>query len=164
MTSGTTRPGAAKAAPGPLIAAAVLLLAGIGLFTQAVRAARDNGVTVGGPTAAPLIVTGIWVLVASSYLVGRLRTREAAPAVRWHTPGLLLAALIGYAVALKYTVAGYALATSLFILISARLLSTRPLREVIVRDLCVAIGLSLGIYLAFTRLLGIVLPAGVLPL
>ena len=38
------------------------------------------------------------------------------------------------------------------------------MREVIVRDVVVAVGLSLGIYLVFTRLLGIVLPAGVLPL
>jgi putative tricarboxylic transport membrane protein len=44
------------------------------------------------------------------------------------------------------------------------LLNTRPVREVIVRDVIVAVGLSVTIYLVFTRLLGIVLPAGVLPL
>ena len=32
------------------------------------------------------------------------------------------------------------------------------------RDVVVAVGLSVAIYLVFTRLLGIALPAGVLPL
>jgi putative tricarboxylic transport membrane protein len=86
------------------------------------------------------------------------------PATTWRTPAFLLVALIVYAVVLKYTVVGYVLSTVAFVLVAARLMSTRPLREVIVRDLLTAVGLSVGIYLVFTRLLGIVLPAGVLPL
>jgi putative tricarboxylic transport membrane protein len=77
---------------------------------------------------------------------------------------MLAAALLGYALVLKYTVVGYVIATAVFFVVAARLLSTRRVRDVIVRDLVVAVALSLGIYLAFTRLLGISLPAGVLPL
>ncbi|HCT76802.1 MAG TPA: hypothetical protein DGG94_02580 [Micromonosporaceae bacterium] len=165
----TVDEGAAPAAPGPrrrgsLIAGGVLLIGGVALFLQALSAGRESGVVLGGPTLAPIIVTGIWVAVALAYFLGQLRNAQATEKVRWRTPFLLLAALIGYAVVLKYTVVGYVLSTAVFILIAARLLSTRPYREVIVRDMSVAIGLSLAIYLSFTRMLGIVLPAGVLPL
>jgi putative tricarboxylic transport membrane protein len=153
---------------GPLAVGAVLLLTGFTLLWQAVSAGTDNGVTLGGPTLAPIVVTGLWVVVAAWYLLEAVRKRIAGPdrleRGAWRTPALLLVALIVYSVVLKYTVLGYVLATVVFVLVSARLLSTRPWREVIVRDVSTAVGLSLGIYLLFTRLLGIVLPAGVLPL
>ncbi|MEU4626453.1 tripartite tricarboxylate transporter TctB family protein [Actinoplanes sp. NPDC023801] len=162
------RPAAEPSASGPVAVGAVLLLAGFTLLWQAVSTAAGNGVTLGGPTLAPLVVTGLWVVVAAWYLLDAVRKRVAAPEhlgrAAWRTPALLLVALIVYSVVLKYTVLGYVLATAAFVLVSARLLSTRPWREVIVRDLATAAGLSLGIYLIFTRLLGIVLPAGVLPL
>lgn len=161
-------PEAAPSASGSPVAGVVLLLAGAALLWQAVTTGIDNGVTLGGPTLAPIVVTGLWVAVALGYLLETVRKRaataEAAGVATWRTPLLLLVALICYAVVLKYTVLGYVLATAVFVLVSARLLSTRPVREVIVRDLVTAVGLSVGIYLVFTRLLGIVLPAGVLPL
>jgi putative tricarboxylic transport membrane protein len=174
VTDAVQNPGAAKAAPGPRIAAVLLFVTGAILFGQAVTATGEYGFSPSGPALAPVIVTGLWVVVALAYLVESLRApAEAAEESddpervvrgRWSTPFLLLAALIGYAFVLKYTVAGYILATAGFVLVTARLLSSRPAREVIVRDVLVAIGLSVGIYLLFTRLLGIVLPAGVLPL
>lgn len=166
--TGTDEPGAAKSGPGSIVAGGILLLAGAVLLAQSVTTAVDNGVTLGGPTLAPVIVTGLWVVVASAYLVGRIRERGAVAVavdrMSWHTPVFLLVALVGYSVVLKYTVVGYVLSTIVFVLLSARLLSTKPWRAVIVRDLSTAIGLSLAIYLVFTRLLGIALPAGVLPL
>ncbi|MET7423037.1 tripartite tricarboxylate transporter TctB family protein [Dactylosporangium sp. NPDC005555] len=163
---GTAEPGAATAGPGPLVAGAVLLLAGAALLAMSIASAVQSGVTLGGPTLAPIIVTGLWVVVALAYLAGRIRARGIGRGIpmTWRTPALLLVALVGYSVMLKYTVVGYVLSTMLFVLVAARLMSTRPLRTVIVRDLMTAVGLSLGIYLLFTRLLGIVLPAGVLPL
>lgn len=148
---------------GPRVAAGVLLAAGIGLLVNAIMAAAEDGVTLGGPRLAPLIVTGGWVLLAAIHLVRQLAAPEGRRFVA-STPLLLVAALVGYALVLKYTVAGYVLATTLFFLAAAKLLSTRPVREFLVRDVIVAVALSLAIYLAFTRLLGISLPAGVLPL
>jgi putative tricarboxylic transport membrane protein len=157
-----------------LVAGAVLVVAGVALFTRALLTGLDRGITLGGPTTAPIVVTGLWVVVAAAYLVTRIHAaRRAAPGaatssgpggVRWRTPLLLLVALLAYAIVLKYTVVGYVLATTAFYLASARLLGTRPWRETVVRDAAVAVGLSLAIYLTFTKLLGIVLPAGVLPL
>ncbi|WP_203688415.1 tripartite tricarboxylate transporter TctB family protein [Catellatospora coxensis] len=159
-------PGAAKAAPGPIVAGGMLFAVGALLFAQALALAGERGYAPSGPGLAPVIVTGLWVLVSLGYLAESIRNR-AVPTEgggSWRTPLLLLAALIVYALVLKYTVTGYVLATAAFVLVTARTLSTRPVREVVVRDLAVAVGLSVGIYLVFTRLLGIVLPAGVLPL
>ncbi|WP_377308299.1 tripartite tricarboxylate transporter TctB family protein [Phytohabitans flavus] len=75
-----------------------------------------------------------------------------------------MAALVGYALVLEYTVVGYVPATAVFFVAAARLLGDRPWREVILRDAVVALALSLVIYVAFTRFLDIQLPAGVLPL
>jgi putative tricarboxylic transport membrane protein len=156
------------------MAGVVLCTAGAALFVQALGQWRDGSRELGSPATAPLIVTGLWTVVALSYVVsclkGRLPQAEEhgdsaePPRVRWLTPALLLAALTVYAVVLKYTVAGYILATAVFFFASARLLSVRPWREVVLRDVTVAIVLPVVIYLLFTRVLGIMLPAGVLPL
>jgi putative tricarboxylic transport membrane protein len=168
----------APAGPGPrtrAVAGVVLVAVGVALFVRALVAGLDRGITLGGPTSAPIAVTALWVVVATAYLVGRVRAlaREraaspdeppAGPGIRWRVPALLMVLLLGYAVVLKYTVVGYVLATALFFLGSARLLEHRPLRGTILRDAVIAVGLALAIYLVFTRLLGISLPAGVLPL
>jgi putative tricarboxylic transport membrane protein len=161
-------PAAADAASGgpvtgPRVAGGVLLAAGILLFVNAISAAVQDGVTLGGPRLGPLIVTGGWVVLAAVYCVRQLVAPEGGRFVV-STPLLLVAALVAYALVLKYTVVGYVIATGVFFVVAARLLSTRGIRDAIVRDLVVAMVLSLGIYLAFTRLLGISLPAGVLPL
>ncbi|MEV0717720.1 tripartite tricarboxylate transporter TctB family protein [Asanoa sp. NPDC050611] len=165
-----TEPDRTEASPlAGLAAGVVLVVAGVALFTRALVAGAENGITLGGPTTAPIVVTGLWVVVAVAYLgtqVAAWRRRGQGPIDRpaWRAPLLLLALLVAYAVVLKYTAVGYVLATLAFYVGAAQLLSTRPLREVIVRDAIVGAVLALGIYLAFTKLLGIVLPAGVLPL
>jgi len=153
-----------------LAAGVVLVAAGLALFTRALLVGADRGITLGGPTSAPIVVTGLWVVVAVVYLGTRVAAwrrrvpRPAAARPTWRVPILLLGLLVAYAFVLKYTAVGYVFATVLFYVGAAALLSTRPVREVIVRDAIVGVVLSLAIYLAFTKLLGIVLPAGVLPL
>jgi putative tricarboxylic transport membrane protein len=136
------------------IAGVVLLLAGVGLFLQALTRFDTSGASY-----APLLVTGMWVVVAALYLV-----KHSGPIqIRWRTPALLLGVLVAYAFVLKYTVVGYVLATFVFFVVAARLMSS-SFKAHWARDVSVAIGLSLGIYLVFTKLLGISLPAGVLPI
>jgi putative tricarboxylic transport membrane protein len=159
---------AADAAPGgpvigPRVAGGVLLTAGIVLFVNAISAAAEDGLTLGGPRLGPLLVTGGWVVLAAVYCVRQVVAPEGGRFVI-STPLMLVAGLVAYALVLKYTVVGYVIATAVFFLFAARLLNIQGVRDVIVRDLVVAVALSLGIYLAFTRLLGISLPAGVLPL
>lgn len=153
-----------------LAAGVVLVAAGLALFTRALLAGADRGITLGGPTTAPIVITGLWVAVAIAYLGAQAaawRRRGPRPATArptWRVPVLLMGLLVAYAFVLKYTAVGYVLATVVFYVGAAQVLSTRPVRQVIVRDAIVGVVLSLTIYLSFTKLLGIVLPAGVLPL
>jgi putative tricarboxylic transport membrane protein len=78
-------------------------------------------------------------------------TKTHWPAVGW--TGL---ALVLYALALNPL--GYVLATSLFFPVVARILDSRKPG----RDLIIGVGLSLVIYITFTRFLGVRLPAGLL--
>jgi putative tricarboxylic transport membrane protein len=158
---------AARAAVAPLVAAVVLLLVGGAAFARAAITATEDGLGLSTPTLAPLVVTGLWVVLAAAYLIGQLRSRTAYPADErpgWRAPALLLALLVAYALVLKYTVVGYVISTALFFFGATRALGSRPWREVLVRDAATSVLLALLIYLVFTRLLDIALPAGVLPL
>ncbi|BCB91931.1 tripartite tricarboxylate transporter TctB family protein [Phytohabitans suffuscus] len=153
---------------GPRIAAVVVLLAGAGMLVRAIQDAVQHGLTVDGPRLAPLIVTSGWVVLGGAYLAQSWTAepvrRERAPRASWFVPAALMAALVGYALVLEYTVLGYVPATAVFFVAAARLLGDRPWRAVILRDAVVALALSLVIYVAFTRFLDIQLPAGVLPI
>ena len=144
---------------GAVILAAALVLAGAGLFWVAVREA-DGDLGLQSPRLAPVVVSAAWVLVAVAYLVVQLRTREEPPEEKpgWLSPAGVAASLVGFAVALEY--AGFVVSAAAFIVVVSRVLGSRHL----VRDVIVAVVLPIGIYLAFTRLLDIFLPAGVFPL
>ncbi|OJF12913.1 tripartite tricarboxylate transporter TctB family protein [Couchioplanes caeruleus] len=165
--------------------AGVLLVAGLLLLWSAVTAEGDFGLQ--GPRLAPVVVTVAWVAVAGVYLVMQLRPRpqsrlmpetageasadsaeESGPEAEvtpeeqhkpgWWAPAGVLAALVGFAVALEY--AGFVVSAALFTVATARVLGSRNL----VRDLIVAVLLPIAVYLGFTRFLDIFLPAGVFPL
>ena len=144
---------------GGVILAGVLVLAGAGLLWSAVAAA-DGELGLQSPRLAPVVISVAWVAVAVAYLVSQLRSREPAPAEKpgWWSPAGVAASLAGFAVALEY--AGFVVSAAVFIVVVARVLGSRHL----VRDVVVAVLLPVAVYLAFTRLLDIFLPAGVLPL
>ncbi|MCA2211850.1 tripartite tricarboxylate transporter TctB family protein [Jidongwangia harbinensis] len=144
--------------PGPVILGAVLLTAGIALLWTAIRASGGD-LGLAGPRLAPVLVTAAWVVVAAAYLVIQLRPATEQPEpIRVSTPAGVAACLAGFAVALEY--AGFVVSAAVFVVAVARVLGSRHL----VRDLVVAVVLPLAVYLCFTRLLDIFLPAGVLPL
>jgi len=187
----TEPPGAApRAVPersylGPRVVGGVLLAAGLFLLYEAATAAGDDGFAPEGPWWAPLAVAAGWTILAAIYLVrvivvpardyppdldaevgldveaGVEGEAGAAPAPRhahWVTPGLILGLLVLYA--LLYQPLGFVLATFGFFVGAARVLGSHHL----VRDVLAGAGLALAAYLAFTRLLDVNLPAGVLPL
>ena len=160
--------------PAQIILAAVLVLAGAGLLWTAL-VATDGDFSLQGPRLAPVVVTAAWVIIAVFYLAKQFRpqpapqpvpaeTDGAAPtegeeeAPGWLAPAGVAAALVGFAVALEY--AGFVLSAALFVVAVSRVLGSRSL----IRDVIVAVVLPVAVYLAFTRLLDIFLPAGVLPL
>lgn len=156
--------------------AAALLITGALLFWSAVSAEGDFGLR--GPRLAPVVITSAWVAAAAVFLLQQLRPRpeteqppvaqdapekDAQNAPEKQEPGRLapigvLAALAGFAIALEY--AGFVVSAALFTVVTARILGSRHL----LRDVIVAIVLPVVVYLAFTRLLDIFLPAGVFPL
>ncbi|MBM2618623.1 tripartite tricarboxylate transporter TctB family protein [Actinoplanes sp. LDG1-06] len=162
-----------------VVLAAGLLAVGVFLLWSAVTADGDFGAQ--GPRLAPVVITVAWVVAAAVFLAMQLRPQTDAtaepeidpetptedeendgdaPAAKagWLAPGGVLAALAGLAIALEY--AGFVVSAALFIVVTARILGSRHL----VRDVIVAIVLPVVVYLGFTRLLDIFLPAGVFPL
>jgi putative tricarboxylic transport membrane protein len=149
---------------GPRIAGLALLALGIvGLAaTSAIPSARD-GWAVEGPRFLPLIASISLVALAVAHLartvvrpdvdLARHAAGEAAK-THWPTPARLMALLVGYLLIL--TPFGYALATAVFVPLSARVLgSERPGRDAVA-------GVVLGVVVcyAFTRWLGVRLPVG----
>jgi putative tricarboxylic transport membrane protein len=148
----------------PRIAGAVLLAIGVAalLATFAIPSAR-YGWSITGPRFAPLLASGALILLALAFL---LRTwwrpdpewaghvHAELSETHWPTPGGLLALLIAYVVLLEPL--GYALATTIFVWLTAWLLgSEKPVRDVIV-------GLMLGVIagFAFGEWLNVQLPTG----
>jgi putative tricarboxylic transport membrane protein len=144
---------------GAVVLAAVLVLIGAGLLWSALSAAGGD-LGLQSPRLAPVVISVAWVVVAAAYLVVQLRTREPAPEEKpgWWSPAGVAVSLAGFAVALEY--AGFVVSAAVFIVVVSRVLGSRHL----VRDVIVAVLLPTAVYLAFTRLLDIFLPAGVFPL
>ncbi|MEU8608520.1 tripartite tricarboxylate transporter TctB family protein [Actinoplanes sp. NPDC048791] len=144
---------------GGVILAGGLVLAGVGLVWSAVSAA-DGDLGLQSPRLAPVVIAAAWVVVAVAYLIAQLRTREEPPEEKpgWWSPAGVVASLVGFAVALEY--AGFVVSAAAFVVVVSRVLGSRHL----VRDVIVAVLLPTVVYLVFTRLLDIFLPAGVFPL
>ncbi|GAA4906149.1 putative tricarboxylic transport membrane protein [Stackebrandtia albiflava] len=157
---------------GPRVFAGVLFVSGGGLFWYAFTESGDDPITLDSPHLAPLVVTGLWTVLAAVLLVKSLvRPDEAPPAdpetdagetdpadVRWLTPALLAVALVGYVLLLPTV--GFLITTTVFFFAAAVILGSRRWW----RDGVIAVVLSTAVYFAFTRLLDIFLPSGVLPI
>ena len=140
------------------IVGAVLLVAGLLLGFVAVRELGGAAPAVDGPRFAPIAVTTLWTVLATVYVIRPSTVEEREPVRHRWTPVLLVVALVAYVVALEPV--GFAPASTIFYVGAARILGSRQW----IRDVLVAVPLAFGVYLAFTRLLDISLPEGVLPL
>ncbi|HUH17277.1 MAG TPA: tripartite tricarboxylate transporter TctB family protein [Methylomirabilota bacterium] len=157
------------APPGSLLGLRIAGFALLGLGAVAAygtfQISRAAGYSVVGPAVIPLAVS---VMLIGLGLVFVLRTtaipdrdlfehaRAEEAATHWPSVLLLGALLVAYAFALGPL--GYIPATALFLPTGARILGSRHL----VRDVVIGLGLALVIYFAFTAMLGLRLPAGVL--
>ncbi len=166
MTSDTPNPASSARALFNLRFAAltVVILGGI-ILTQVSRIGTGAGFIVVGPRVFPTVVgVGILILglvfllrttvLLDNDLVADVTTQEAT--TDWSTTTLSLLSLVAYASLLHPL--GYALATALFFPIAGRILGSTRLR----RDIIIGVLLGLVIYLTFTRVLGVRLPAGLL--
>jgi len=147
-----------------LAAVAVLGLGGL-ILTQVRQIGSGAGFIVIGPRIFPLIVglsllaLGFVYLLRTTVLVDRdLAAQVAAEeaSTDWPTTLLCLLSLVAYAALLRPL--GYTVATALYFPIGARILGSTRLW----RDIIVGLVLGITIYLIFTRVLGVRLPAGIL--
>lgn len=162
---------------GPRIVAGLLIIGSIFLIYHALQIGRVAGYTVVGPSTFPLAVS-VGLLVLGIILAVRTTVRPDGDlglqvaveekATHWPSVGLLVALLVGYALALNgvrlgpldIPGLGYIVATSLFLPLGARVLGS----EHLVRDIVVGVGLAIVVYVGFTQFLGVRLPAGLLGL
>jgi putative tricarboxylic transport membrane protein len=141
----------------------IVLAIGVVLLWQAWLVPGDLGPQ--GPRFLPLLLAVIWILLAAAYLVSAIAALAGRPSVTSaerleHLPRVLalVVTLIVYAYVLD--VAGYLISTSVLFALSAAILGSRNH----IRDVVVAVGLTIAVYFLFTRGLGISLPTGVLPI
>ena len=147
-----------------LAALTVISLGGI-ILTQVSQIGTGAGFIVVGPRIFPTVVgigflvLGLLFLLRTTVLLDRdlvaeVTTEEAT--TDWTTTILALLSLVAYASLLHPL--GYTLATALFFPVAGRILGSTRLR----RDIIIGLALGLAIYLIFTRVLGVRLPAGLL--
>jgi putative tricarboxylic transport membrane protein len=141
-----------------LLAVAVLLL-GVFLAEETARLRTGPGYAAVGPKLFP------WLVAAGLVLVGLALLREARSGEIEHPVGLELdlpplllvtGGLVAQMLLMKP--AGFVIASSLLFVAVARAFGSRRL----VRDLAIGLTLCVAVYVAFTRGLGLNLPAGVL--
>ncbi|RPJ26024.1 MAG: tripartite tricarboxylate transporter TctB family protein [Chloroflexi bacterium] len=147
-----------------LAALTVISLGGI-ILTQVSQIGTGAGFIVVGPRIFPtvvgvgFVVLGLLFLLRTTVLLDRdlvaeVTTEEAT--TEWSTTILALLSLVAYASLLHPL--GYTLATALFFPVAGRILGSSRLR----RDIIIGLALGFAIYLIFTRVLGVRLPAGLL--
>ncbi len=166
MTSGDLKPAlSGRALFGLRLAAlAVFILGGI-ILTQVPQIGTGAGYIVVGPRVFStvigigLLVLGLLFLLRTTFVLDKDLVAEFAmeeAITDWRTTILTLLSLVGYASLLHPL--GYTIATALFFPVVGRILGSRRLK----RDIIIGVALGLIIYLAFTRILGVRLPAGLL--
>lgn len=163
MTLPAPAPARPAATWAQLAFAAVVLLLGVLVLVEGLSVRGDLGPQ--GPRFFPTALGVLWLVLGVCYLVSRLRT-VLGGAVDESTERLAhvqrLAVLAVLLVAYVYVLypLGYVLSTFLFFVGATAALGSTHHR----RDVVVGVLLSVAVYLLFSRMLGISLPPGVLPL
>lgn len=155
----------ARALFGLRLAALIVISLGGIILTQASQIGTGAGFIVVGPRVFPrvvgvgILILGFLFLLRTTVLLDNDLVAEVASEegiTDWSTTILCLLSLVVYASLLHPL--GYTIATALFFPVVGRILGSTRLR----RDIIVGVALGLVIYLAFTRALGVRLPAGLL--
>lgn len=146
------------------VALTVIILGGV-ILTQVSQIGTGAGFIVVGPRVFPtaigvsILILGFLFLLRTTVvldndLVADVVSEDAT--TDWRTTILSLLSLVAYASLLHPL--GYAIATALFFPVIGRILGSTRLK----RDIIIGVVLGLVIYLTFTRILGVRLPAGLL--
>ena len=166
MTPDEPKPASsARALLGLRIAALTVIILGGIILTRVPQIGTGAGFIVIGPGIFPTVVgvgflvLGLLFLLRTTFLpdkdlLSEVTAEEAT--TDWSTTALTLLSLVAYASLLHPL--GYTLATALFFPVVGRILGSTHLW----RNIIIGLVLGLAIYLIFTRVLGVRLPAGLL--
>lgn len=161
----SSRDDSRRGTSGLRVAAGVILLVSVVVFIQAIRIGVEGGFGPEGSGFFPLIVTAGLLFFSALFLIQTTirpdtalleHTAEEAEDTNWRTVGLAVVCLLVYAFLLAPL--GYVVATTIFFPVVARVFGSRRL----VRDIVIGIVASLILFVGFTQLLGVRLPAGIL--
>ncbi len=143
--------------------AGIVLFSGV-LLSQVFAIETTVGFAPEGPRFLPLVVLTLLLALALVYVAQQLAAVRqggglpAEPFAHMRAATLLVLTLVVYAFVVGPV--GYVPATAVFFVVAARTMGSHHL----VRDIVIGVGLSLLVYLSFTRALGVFLPQGVFPL
>jgi putative tricarboxylic transport membrane protein len=145
---------------------AVALIVGAAALAYQVSLIREGGgFTVVGPRVFPAAVVFLFACMSVLLLLrvtiwpdGEMMKTAAHEAATTHWPSIGWTALVLVAYPFALDRLGYIIGTTLFVPLVARILGSHKL----VRDLLIGAVLAVLIYVGFTRVLGIRLPAGIL--
>lgn len=150
---------------GPRAFGVVLFVFSLFLIYNVTLIREGGGFMVVGPRVFPTVIVGFLTVLSAIFL---LRTTvwpdvdlaetagEERAATHWPTVIMTGLVLVAYPFAMREL--GYIIGTALFLPITANIFgSKRPLRDVVI-----GIVLAITVYLVFTRVLSVRLPAGLL--
>jgi putative tricarboxylic transport membrane protein len=141
-----------------MIGGVLLILAGIGVILYSIRL-QVGTILSPLPGFFPFLV-GFMIIVLSLILLiqGFLgRSKAPQPFGNWQRPSTMVACMSAYAAILEPL--GYVLSTIFIAAITLRILGVMSWKVISLSSLI----LSVGAYFLFTRMLGVELPAGILP-
>ena len=147
----------------PVVVGAVMLVLGLVMVREAFTIDLGRSL-VRGPRLFPAVITITFTVLAATYLaqevirLARHRSRAGEAFGDLPRVAAMVALLVAYGYLLEPV--GYLVTTFVLFMGGSFLLGSRAWK----RDVLVGIGLSVGIYLLFTQLLSVRLPAGVIPL
>ena len=153
---------------GPSVFAAVILTLGLFVVVGTAQISGGSGYSPDGPRFFPLIV-GVGLLIFGALFLlsttlrrdrylGEKAAAEGAT-THWPTTALLATVLLAYAFLLDPL--GYTVATALLFPALAYVLGSTGRRRVL-RNLAIGVALGVVVFFAFTELLGVRLPDGLL--
>jgi len=152
---------------GEMLLALMAVVFGILIVWQATLIRLTPAYSKVGPRVIPyivgvgLVVAGVWLgyeAITGRGSSGTVESEDADPTLPtdWRTVGLLVLALLAYLVLIER--AGFIIASAVLFVMAAFAMGSRHL----VRDVVIGIVMATILYLAFSRGLGLSLPAGVL--
>jgi len=150
---------------GPRAFGVVLFIFSLFLIYNVTLIREGGGFMVVGPRVFPTVIVGILTVLAVIFLLRTtvwpdtdLAEMAAEERAATHWPSVILTGLVLVVYPFAMRELGYIIGTALFLPIMSSIFGSKQH----VRDVVIGVILAVGVYLVFTRVLSVRLPAGIL--